>query len=49
MVQSGEMSLEDFVARQSAWMGKLVERCQGYAHDHQRAGSRGARLEEEAA
>ncbi|MNM86665.1 DNA topoisomerase 3 [compost metagenome] len=29
MVQSGEMSLEDFVARQSAWMGKLVERCSG--------------------
>jgi len=29
MVQSGEMSLQDFVARQSAWMGKLVERCQG--------------------
>ncbi|MGN8258675.1 DNA topoisomerase III [Pseudomonas sp. SMSB3] len=27
MVQSGEMSLEAFVARQSAWMGKLVERC----------------------
>lgn len=29
MVQSGEMSLEDFVARQSAWMGKLVARCSG--------------------
>ena len=29
MVQSGEMSLEEFVARQSAWMGKLVERCSG--------------------
>ncbi|HDS1683821.1 TPA: DNA topoisomerase III [Pseudomonas putida] len=29
MVQSGEMSLEEFVARQSAWMGKLVERCRG--------------------
>nr|WP_314480971.1 DNA topoisomerase III [uncultured Pseudomonas sp.] len=29
MVQSGDMSLEEFVARQSAWMGKLVERCSG--------------------
>lgn len=29
MVQSGEMSLEDFLARQSAWMSKLVERCKG--------------------
>lgn len=29
MVQSGEMALEEFVARQSAWMGKLVERCKG--------------------
>lgn len=29
MVQSGEMSLEEFVARQSAWMGKLVQRCSG--------------------
>lgn len=29
MVQSGDMSLEEFVARQSAWMGKLVERCRG--------------------
>ncbi|MFB4390322.1 MULTISPECIES: DNA topoisomerase III [unclassified Pseudomonas] len=29
MVQSGEMTLEDFVARQSAWMGKLVQRCAG--------------------
>ena len=29
MVQSGEMSLEEFVTRQSAWMGKLVERCRG--------------------
>jgi len=28
-MQSGEMSLEEFVARQSAWMGKLVERCSG--------------------
>ena len=27
MVQSGEMSLEDFVAKQSAWMLKQVERC----------------------
>lgn len=27
MVQSGEMSLEDFVAKQSAWMRKQVERC----------------------
>lgn len=29
MVQSGEMPLEEFVARQSAWMRKLVERCAG--------------------
>ncbi|QXH53570.1 DNA topoisomerase III [Pseudomonas fakonensis] len=29
MVQSGEMSLEEFVTRQSAWMGKLVQRCAG--------------------
>ncbi|WP_263263786.1 DNA topoisomerase III [Pseudomonas sp. RIT-PI-S] len=29
MVQSGEMTLDDFLARQSAWMGKLVERCRG--------------------
>ncbi|WP_028693701.1 DNA topoisomerase III [Pseudomonas cremoricolorata] len=29
MVQSGEMSLEEFVARQSAWMSKLVQRCAG--------------------
>ncbi|GAB7546155.1 DNA topoisomerase III [Cupriavidus sp. 8B] len=29
MVQSGEMSLEDFVAKQSAWMSKLVDRCAG--------------------
>ena len=29
MVQSGEMSLEDFVAKQSAWMSKQVDRCAG--------------------
>lgn len=29
MVQSGEMSLEEFVAKQSAWMRKQVERCRG--------------------
>lgn len=29
MVQSGEMSLETFVAKQSAWMSKQVERCAG--------------------
>lgn len=29
MVQSGEMPLAEFVAKQSAWMGKLVARCQG--------------------
>lgn len=29
MVQSGEMTLEEFTARQSAWMGKLIERCRG--------------------
>jgi DNA topoisomerase-3 len=29
MVQSGEMSLEEFVTRQSAWMSKHVERCAG--------------------
>ncbi|HAQ84921.1 MAG TPA: DNA topoisomerase III [Pseudomonas sp.] len=27
MVQSGEMSLEEFVSKQSAWMSKQVERC----------------------
>lgn len=29
MVQTGEMSLEEFVAKQSAWMSKQVERCAG--------------------
>jgi DNA topoisomerase-3 len=29
MVQSGEMSLEEFVSKQSAWMSKQVERCKG--------------------
>ncbi|MCQ4347415.1 DNA topoisomerase III [Pseudomonas stutzeri] len=29
MVQSGEMPLEEFVAKQSAWMSRLVERCAG--------------------
>ncbi len=29
MVQSGEMSLDEFVTKQSAWMSKLVERCAG--------------------
>ena len=29
MVQSGEMPLEEFVAKQSAWMSKLMERCAG--------------------
>jgi len=29
MVQSGEMSLETFVEKQSAWMSKQVERCAG--------------------
>ncbi|HYQ37910.1 MAG TPA: DNA topoisomerase III [Pseudomonas sp.] len=29
MVQSGEMPLEEFVAKQSAWMSKLIERCAG--------------------
>ncbi len=29
MVQSGEMSLEEFVAKQSAWMSKQVQRCAG--------------------
>ncbi|MEX6504122.1 DNA topoisomerase III [Pseudomonas zhanjiangensis] len=29
MVQSGEMSLDAFVAKQSAWMSKQVERCSG--------------------
>ncbi len=29
MVQNGEMSLEEFVVKQSAWMSKLVERCAG--------------------
>ena len=29
MVQGGEMSLEEFVSKQSAWMSKQVERCKG--------------------
>jgi len=29
MVQNGEMPLDEFVAKQSAWMRKLVERCAG--------------------
>ena len=29
MVQNGEMSLDEFVAKQSAWMSKQVERCSG--------------------
>jgi DNA topoisomerase-3 len=29
MVQSGEMTLETFVERQTVWMSKLVERCRG--------------------
>lgn len=29
MVQNGEMPLEEFVVKQSAWMSKLVERCAG--------------------
>ena len=29
MVQNGEMSLEEFVSKQSAWMSKQVERCKG--------------------
>jgi DNA topoisomerase-3 len=29
MVQSGEMSLEEFVAKQTAWMSKQVTRCLG--------------------
>ncbi|MBX8528785.1 DNA topoisomerase III [Pseudomonas cichorii] len=29
MVQSGEMSLEEFVAKQAAWMSKQVTRCVG--------------------
>jgi DNA topoisomerase-3 len=29
MVQAGEMSLEEFVARQAAWMSKHVSRCVG--------------------
>ena len=29
MVQSGEMSLDEFVAKQSAWMSKHVQRCLG--------------------
>jgi len=27
MVQSGEMSLEEFVTKQAAWMSKQVSRC----------------------
>lgn len=29
MVQSGEMGLQEFVDRQSAWMSKHIERCRG--------------------
>ncbi|MFL9815219.1 DNA topoisomerase III [Stutzerimonas sp. VN223-3] len=29
MVQSGEMSLEEFVSKQTAWMSKQIERCKG--------------------
>ena len=29
MVQSGEMSLEEFIAKQAAWMSKQVARCNG--------------------
>jgi len=29
MVQSGEMPLDEFVAKQSAWMSKQIERCRG--------------------
>ncbi|MDA7087549.1 DNA topoisomerase III [Pseudomonas sp. SA3-5] len=29
MVQSGEMSLDEFVSKQSAWMSKQVQRCAG--------------------
>jgi DNA topoisomerase-3 len=29
MVQSGEMTLEEFVAKQAAWMSKQVSRCVG--------------------
>ncbi|MNV97817.1 hypothetical protein D3C71_1929840 [compost metagenome] len=29
MVQSGEMSLEEFVTKQAAWMSKQVSRCAG--------------------
>ncbi|MNG35857.1 hypothetical protein D3C84_1227000 [compost metagenome] len=29
MVQSGEMSLEEFVTKQAAWMSKQVARCAG--------------------
>lgn len=29
MVQSGEMTLDEFVTKQSAWMSKQVERCKG--------------------
>jgi DNA topoisomerase-3 len=29
MVQSGEMSLDEFVTKQAAWMSKQVSRCAG--------------------
>jgi DNA topoisomerase-3 len=29
MVQSGEMTLDIFVAKQAAWMSKHIERCSG--------------------
>ncbi|MGX1175846.1 DNA topoisomerase III [Pseudomonas sp. R151218B TE3479] len=42
MVQSGEMSLEEFVTRQAAWMSKHVARCQGMSLTISSPAGRGA-------
>ncbi|MDB6143813.1 MAG: topoisomerase [Pseudomonas sp.] len=42
MVQSGEMSLEEFVAKQSAWMSKQVARCTGLSLTISGPAARGA-------
>jgi DNA topoisomerase-3 len=42
MVQSGEMSLEEFVTKQSAWMSKQVARCTGLSLTISGPAARGA-------
>ena len=42
MVQSGEMSLEEFVTKQSAWMSKQVARCTGLSLTISGPSARGA-------